>query len=74
MKPEVSVETTILDLLLNHCRKGNAGCEIININPHEDGLEVPHWHLPLAATTAMEALDLGLLVPRSHSSSGGGAS
>jgi NAD-dependent SIR2 family protein deacetylase len=59
--------TTILNLLLNRCRKGNAECEIININPHEDCLKVPHRHLPLEATTAMEALDFGLL---SHSSGG----
>lgn len=53
--------TTILDRLLRRCREKNAECEIININPHEDCLEVAHRYLPLAATAAMEALDAQLV-------------
>lgn len=52
--------TTILNRLLHCCLAGNVGCEIININPYEDCLEVSHVYLPMAATTAMEILNSGL--------------
>ncbi len=48
---------TILDQLLRMCRDVSPDCEIININPHEDCITFPHWHLALTATSAMRALD-----------------
>jgi len=48
---------TILDHLLRQCRQIKPGCEIININPFEDCIEIPHMHLPMPATVAMERLD-----------------
>lgn len=48
---------SILDRLLRSCLTANPGCEIININPHEDCVSMPHRYLPLAATVGMERLD-----------------
>jgi hypothetical protein len=61
---------TVLDRLLRTCRESNPKCEIININPHEDGVRASHRHLPLAATTALEALDNMLVEYWLHSSLG----
>ena len=51
---------TILDRLLRLCREANPGCGIINVNPHEDCIEMPHHYLPLPASVAMAAMDSGL--------------
>jgi NAD-dependent SIR2 family protein deacetylase len=55
---------TVLDLLLRRCRDSNPNCEFININPHEDCMKLPHRHLPMAATAALEALDIMLAETR----------
>ena len=47
----------LLPRLLKQCRKVNPDCAIININPHEDCLELPHLYLPLFASVALTALD-----------------
>ncbi len=51
---------TILDRLLRLCREANPGCGIINVNPHEDCIGIPHHYLPLSASVAMAAMDSGL--------------
>jgi NAD-dependent SIR2 family protein deacetylase len=48
---------SLLPLLLKHCREANPACELININPHKDCIEVPHHYLPLAASIALVAMD-----------------
>jgi NAD-dependent SIR2 family protein deacetylase len=48
---------TILDRLLRLCREANPDCGIINVNPHEDCIGMPHHYLPLAAAVAMERLE-----------------
>jgi NAD-dependent SIR2 family protein deacetylase len=65
---------TILDLLLRSCRESNPNCEIININPHEDCIGMPHHCLRLPATEAIERLDAALGPCVTHSSGGGSAS
>lgn len=47
----------LLPRLLKHCRKVNPDCAIININPHEDCIELPHHYLPLSASVALTAFD-----------------
>lgn len=48
---------TLLPRLLKECREVNPHCEIININPHEDCIEIPHHYLPLSASVALTAFD-----------------
>jgi NAD-dependent SIR2 family protein deacetylase len=48
---------TLLSRLLKECREANPHCEIININPHEDCIEIPHHYLPLSASVALTAFD-----------------
>jgi hypothetical protein len=52
---------TILDRLLRLFREVNPDCEIINVNPHEDCIGMPHHYLPLPASVAMAAMDSGLV-------------
>ena len=47
----------LLTRLLRRCREVNPSCEIINVNPHEDCIELEHQYLPLPATVALTALD-----------------
>lgn len=47
----------LLPRLLKQCRKVNPDCAIININPDEDCIELPHHYLPLSASVALTALD-----------------
>jgi NAD-dependent SIR2 family protein deacetylase len=47
---------SILASLLYACRDANPDCAIININPHEDSISLPHLHVPLGASAAFEAL------------------
>jgi len=48
---------TILNQLLRQCREVMPSCEIININPFDDFIQIPHIHLPMPATEAMERLN-----------------
>lgn len=48
---------TILDLLLKGCREANPNCEIININPHEDCIQMPHQYISETATAALRITD-----------------
>ncbi len=48
---------SLLPLLLKQCREADSASEIININPHEDCIEVPHHYLPLTASDALAAFD-----------------
>ncbi|MFM2199563.1 MAG: NAD-dependent protein deacetylase, family [Verrucomicrobiota bacterium] len=48
---------SLLPLLLKQCREADPACAIININPHEDCIEVRHYYLPLAASDALAAFD-----------------
>ena len=47
----------LLPLLLRRCREANPDSAIININPHEDCIEIPHHYLPLPASVALTAFD-----------------
>ncbi len=47
----------LLPRLLKQCRKAIPDCAIININPHEDCIELPHHYLPLSASVALTVLD-----------------
>ena len=51
---------TILDLLLKGCREANPNCEIININPHEDCIEMPHRYIAATASEVLTAIDCHL--------------
>jgi len=48
---------SLLHQLLRRCRAVNPECAIINVNPHEDCIELPHEYLRLAASEALTALD-----------------
>jgi|GEM_PF-741998 NAD-dependent SIR2 family protein deacetylase len=48
---------TLLARLLDRCRAAKPDCVIININPHEDCIEISHEYLPMKASTALEAID-----------------
>jgi len=48
---------TLLPRLLLECRIANPDCTIININPHEDFVEIPHHYLCLPASIALESFD-----------------
>jgi NAD-dependent SIR2 family protein deacetylase len=52
-----SGQVALLPLLLQRCREANPECVIININPHEDCVEIPHEYVPLSATLALSAID-----------------
>lgn len=47
---------SILASLLYTCRDANPDCAIINVNPHQDTINLPHIHLPLTATAAFATL------------------
>ena len=51
---------TILEHLLRRCRDACPDCEIFNINPHNDGIELPHDLLPMPASLALSAIDSSL--------------
>ena len=51
-----SGQVSLLPQLLTRCRAANPTCAIININPHEDCIEMPHEYLRLSATAALAAL------------------
>lgn len=48
---------SLLAQLLRRCRAANPACAIINVNPHEDCIELPHEYLPLPASLVMQAFD-----------------
>jgi len=48
---------SLLPRLLKECRAVNPYCEIININPHEDCIDISHHYLPLSASVALTAFD-----------------
>lgn len=47
----------VLDKLLRSCRAANPDCTIINVNPHEDGIQASHAYLPMTAGAFLEAMD-----------------
>lgn len=47
---------TLLPRLLLQCRNANPNCAILNINPHEDNVELTHVHLNLPASAALESI------------------
>lgn len=51
-----SGQVALLPQLLTRCREANPDCAIININPHEDSIEIPHTYLPISAVTALTEL------------------
>jgi NAD-dependent SIR2 family protein deacetylase len=51
-----SGQVALLAQLLTRCREANPACSIININPQEDCIEVPHEYLPISAVTALSEL------------------
>lgn len=48
---------TILEQLLRRCRQACPDCEILNINPHIDGIDLPHQHLSMPASLALSAIE-----------------
>lgn len=52
-----SGQVSLLPQLLQRCRDANPECAIINVNPHEDCVEIPHEYIPVPATLAMVGLD-----------------
>ena len=52
-----SGRVVVLDRLLRSCRAANPDCTIINVNPHEDGIDVSHAYLPMTAGAFLAAID-----------------
>ena len=59
---------TLLPRLLLRCREINPSCAIINVNPHEDCIEIPHEYVPLPASIALTAFDALALAETGESS------
>ena len=49
---------SLLDLLLRRCRESNPECEIIDINPHENCINISHHYLSIQASIAMNNLKI----------------